>query len=335
MPRMKISADDMDLLTEEERVGLKEHLAELDAEMDAEDAEIAAAATGEPEAAAAPAKPPKKSEAKPEPKSEPEPVSETPPAEDEEEEEEEPEAEDEPATEDEPAEDQPGEGDEGATEDEEDEDEPAPSPPPAAAPVVTPALNLTLAEEERLKAIPKQLREIAQRFDEGELTAVEMRDQQEVLQDELDALKEKRVLAKVSNQQVEDTWFKGTIPLFMAQHPEYVAGSARHKLLNTLVIELQRASDNPTDPAILYKAHKQIIDEIGEAKATLKPKPKAKKNGNGREMPPNFSAIPASDQTPATVPNKFARLDKLKGADYEKALAKLSPADRDFYLQGG
>jgi hypothetical protein len=320
---MKISDDDFDLLTEEERIGLKEHLAELDAETEAEDAEIAAAAKGEPEAAA---KEPVVA-AEPEPKEKPAEAEPEPESEEEEEEE---------SGEEEAAEDEPVEAAEDDTEDEPaTAGEPEREPEPAAAQpqAVRPALQLTPTEEKRLAAIPKQMREIAQKFDEGELTAVEMRDQQEVLQDELDELKEKRVLAKVSRDNVERTWFDVTIPLFLSKHTEYVTGSARHKLLDTLVREAQLATTNPTDPKILADAHAKIIAELGEVDGA---KP-AKKNGKEkprRELPPNFKDIPASDQTVVTQPNKFARLDKLKGADYEKALAKLTPADRDAYLQG-
>jgi hypothetical protein len=322
MPRLKISDDDFDLLTEEERIGLKEHLAELDAETEAEDAEIAAAVKGDPEAeakepVAVAAPEPKEQPAEPEPEPEPEP---------EEEEAEEP-------GEEEAAEDEPAEAAEDDTEDEPTAAaaEPEPAPEPAQPQAVRPALQLTPTEEKRLAAIPKQMREIAQKFDEGELTAVEMRDQQEVLQDELDGLKEKRVLAKVSRDNVERTWFDVTIPLFLSKHTEYVAGSARHKLLNALVIEAQMATNNPTDPKILADAHAKIIAELGEVNGA---KPVKKTSKPQRELPPNFKDIPASDQTVVTQPNKFARLDKLKGADYERALSKLTPADREAYLQG-
>ena len=60
-------------------------------------------------------------------------------------------------------------------------------------------------------------------------------------------------------------------------------------------------------------------------------------NGNGkhREMPPSLNDIPAADANNPAPINKFARLDKLKGVDFENALKRLSPADREFYLQGG
>jgi len=50
-------------------------------------------------------------------------------------------------------------------------------------------------------------------------------------------------------------------------------------------------------------------------------------------MPPNLNNIPAADQTETVNPNKFEGLEKLSGEAFEKALAKLSPADREQYLQ--
>ena len=316
MAGLKISDDELAMLTDEERIGLKEYQAELEAEMAAEDAQIAAAASGEPEAAL-----------KPEPEPEPEP---------EEDEEPEPEPEPEPEEDDN---DEPDAGDDAGAEDDpepepepEEEDEDAdlrPSPPPA--------LKLTKEEEARFAAIDTALDEIATKFDDGEITAKEMRDQSKALASELDMLKEKRAVARMSSETTINTWFNTTIPLFLISHPEYKDGSMRHELLDVTVRKLQAASTNPTDPKILDAAHKKIVAELGELTPAKPPKAKKKLNGNGkhREMPPSLNDIPAADAQQVVAPNKFARLDKLKGVDFEKALARLSPADREFYLQGG
>ena len=302
MARLKVTDEELDLLTEEERIGLKEYQAELEAELAAEDAEIAKAAAGDAEDA------PVAEADEPEPEEEPEPEPEP-----EEEEEPEPEAEEE------------------AEEEEEAE-------PIAAAPAPVQAYRLTAAEEARFTAIDTALDEIAVKFDDGEITAKEMRDQSKALVAELDELKDKRTQAKMSGKLVADTWYGSTIPLFLASHTEYVEGSMRHTLLDTTVKKLQAASTNPTDPKILVEAHRLIVAELGEPPAAegAKPKAKAKKklNGNGRKMPPSLNNLPASDQTPVTAVNKFARLEKLKGVDYERALARLSPTDREAYLQG-
>jgi len=315
MARLKISDEDLDLLTEDERVGLKEYQAELEAELAAEDALIASAAAGEPEG-----------DPEPEPKPEPEPEPEEEPEPEPEPEEDEPEADDN---------DEPDAGDDAGAEDppveEEDDDETI-----DAAPPPPPALKLTADEEKRLVDIKAAMREIATKFDDGEITALEMRDQQEKLEDERDQLHEKRAVARMSSETTINTWFNTTIPLFLISHPEYKEGSVRHDLLDLTVRKLQTGSTNPTDPKILAEAHKKITKEFGVVE---QPKPKAKKklNGNGkhREMPPSLNDIPAADANNPAPINKFARLDKLKGVDFENALKRLSPADREFYLQGG
>ena len=327
MARLKVTEDEYELLTEEERIGLKEHQAELEAELAAEDAEIAAAAAGDPEAE--PKEPAvEEAEAEPEPEAEEEGAAEEEePAVEESEEAGSEESADEDAEAGEESED-----DSSAEADDEEEEQPATA-------AVGPLAALSDDDAKRMAAIDQELDAIAEKFDEGELTAKEMRTQQKTLLSELDALKDKRTVANVARQTAIDTWYGVTIPVFQATHPEYKDGTVRHKLLDTLVRELQIASTNPTDPKILATAHGQIVAEFGPAKGAAPPK-KGNGKGNGkpkpqRETPPNFSAIPASDQTPVVSANKFARLDKLKGADYEKALAKLSPADREYYLQGG
>jgi hypothetical protein len=314
MARLKVTEEEMDLLTEEERIGLKEYQAELDAEAAAEDAQIAAAAAGDPEEEPAP---------------EPEP-------EDEEEEEEaaaEPEGEPEAEPEEEDEEEQPAAAAE-AEAGEEEEEEPAPRAPPS----ILPAYKVPAEDVARMTAIEQQLDELAEKFDEGELTAKELRDQSKVLAKEQDELKARQVIAQMSGKMTVDTWYGTTIPLFLGQHPEYQEGSLRHELLDTLVRKMQMVTDNPTDPNILINAHKRIIDELGEVTAAA---PAANSNGHAkkprkqRDVPPKFADIPTSDQTQVALPNKFARLEKLKGVDYEKALARLSPADREAYLMGG
>jgi hypothetical protein len=312
MPKLKVSEEDYDLLTDEERAGLKEYQAELEAERLAEEEEIRAAAGGEQPSQ--PAEEPDEDE-----QEEPEP------------DEDEPAEEEEPAVE-QPAEEEPAADDEEAAEEDEEEVEEVPA---AAAQPPFASAKLPDADEARIKAIDKQLDDIADKFDEGEITAKEMRDQQKALVAELDDLKDRRTMARMANQTAVSTWYNSTIPLFLAQHAEYKEGTLRHELLDVAVRKLQTASKNPTDPKILVEAHNKIIAEFGEV-AGAKPKKKAngKANGHGRESPPKFANIPASDQTQVSTVNKFARLDKLNGEAYEKALARLSATDRDEYLRG-
>jgi hypothetical protein len=315
----KVTDDELDLLTDEERIGLKEYQADLEAETAEEDAMIAAAAAGDPEDPEPEAAPPPEEEAEEdEPATEEEPVEEEdPPAEEEAEEEDE---------------------EQQAVEEPEEAEEDEPRRVAAAAPSGPTAIRLTPAEESRFSAIDTALDAIAVQFDDGEITAKEMRDQSKALIAELDALKEKRAVAKMSSQVIQDAWFGSTVPLFLAEHPEYVDGSLRHRMLDALVRDMQLESpNNPTDARFLIEAHKRIVAELGAVETVDKPvkKKKVKKpNGNGREMPPSINNIPASDQTPVTAVNKFARLEKLKGADYERALSKLSPVDREAYLMG-
>jgi len=284
-PRLQVTDDEYDLLTEEERIGLKEFQAEFEAEQAAENAAIAAAANGDPE-----------DEAEPEPEKQPEKKA-KPVEEEGADEEEEGAAGEGEQDEGEEGEEGEGEGEEegaGEGDDDDEDDQPVRVTPP-------PAQRLSEAEEKRLVAIKAELKAVAQKFDDGDITAVEMREQQETLEDERDALREKRSLAAMSTQTAINTWYYTTIPTFMAQHTEYKEGSLRYKLLDTIVKEMQVAATNPTDPKILFDAHAKVEAEFG----AVEPKKGKKKpaNGNGQEKrvtPPNLGSIPASDQQQVT-----------------------------------
>jgi hypothetical protein len=143
--------------------------------------------------------------------------------------------------------------------------------------------KLDPADEKRINEIDKQLDEIAQKFDDGELTAKEMREQSKVLTVELDDLKDKRTLAKMSGKQTVDTWQQVTVPAFLAVHTEYKEGSLRYKLLDEVVRDIQKDSEDPTDPMILAKAHEKIVAELGEVHGSKKPA--VKTNGSARCRP--------------------------------------------------
>jgi hypothetical protein len=212
------------------------------------------------------------------------------------------------------------------------------------------------AEPEKVKIIPKwevpaedkaraveidtQLDAIAEKFDEGELTAKEMREQQKPLLAEQRALDRKMTRAELSEASAVDVWREHTVPSFIAAHDEYKPGSMRFKLLDQTVRELQAANgDNPTNPQILADAHAAIVAELGEVGKAPKPAARAKNgkdaNGEERELPPSISKVPAADHTEAARSNEFIQLERLTGVAYENAMRKLTPDQRERYLAQG
>ncbi|MRX32815.1 hypothetical protein [Aminobacter sp. MDW-2] len=184
--------------------------------------------------------------------------------------------------------------------------------------------------KDKITSLDEQLDDIAKKFDEGELTAAEMRAQMKPLEEQKQELRNTLFKADLSRDTSLNTWSKSTVPGFLAKNKEYVPGSLRYENLDRLVRQLQAEADNPFDPAILKQAHERIVAEFGGGTPT--PKDPGKK----RDLPPNLSAIPAADNNDDEDGGKFAYLDRLAekdGVEYEKQLGKLSDAERDLYLQ--
>lgn len=336
MARLKVTDDDLDSLTEEELAGMRELQAEEEAERLAaaeEDGEGEGADDRQQddgqktEAASKKAEKPEKTDKKDEKVEKDEKADAEDAGEGEGEGEEGDEGEDE-------AEDDEGEGEaEGDEEGDEGEGDGEKKPEVAARSL---PYQITAQELARLGAVEKEIDAIAEKFDDGELTAKEMRDQQRELLHELDELKEKRTIAKMHGADASSRWYGQTIPAFLADHTEYKKGSLRFKLLDQTVKELQAASNDPTDPQILVDAHAKINEEFG-AVAGAEPAKKAAKKpvGNGRTIPPTLSGVPAADISDTSIKSEFGHLEKLKGVAYERAVSKLAPDARERYLMGG
>lgn len=221
--------------------------------------------------------------------------------------------------------------------------EPAPTPataqPTAKAPAPQPQDETKPAAIEtartRLTEIDTQLADLAARFDEGDLTARELHEQQLALNNErvqlhVDIRIEENAAAQARRREesARDTWMESTVPDWLARHPQYAPGSPLYHALNGTVMQLQGESlaggGSQYDAALLDEAHRQITAAVGGQPA---PAPAGK-----REIPPTLAHVPAAEQTPTDDGNKFAALDRLNGEAYEEALAKLSDADRDLYL---
>lgn len=208
------------------------------------------------------------------------------------------------------------------------------APPPKPSPSPTPHYDVPADAKEQLTQFDSQLDEIAQKFDDGELTAVEMRQQQREIERQRDDLKERMLKASVAVDNAKAKWFQADVPVWLGQHTEYQPGTLRMRLLNDVVKELQAESDNPFDPGILDRAHARIQQEMGQvAPKQHDPAPKPQ-----RQIPPSLAHVPASDISETEDNGRFAHLDRLAEKDpiaYEAEIAKMSDAEREAYLQAG
>lgn len=208
--------------------------------------------------------------------------------------------------------------------------------------------------KDKIADIDKQLDDLAAKFDEGDLTAKELRAQSRALEDQRQELREQIIRADVARDAAIQNW-RSHVGQFIADNPAYKQGTDAFAMLDDEVKRLQVRTENPFDPALLKKAHLSLV---AKARALLgqsgndDPAPKAdqqqkktatepKKPGSRQpksaigEIPQTLATVPASDTVSVDDGGKFGYLDRLSDRDpvkYEQALAKLSQAERDAYL---
>ncbi|KQV27858.1 hypothetical protein ASC97_05705 [Rhizobium sp. Root1203] len=196
----------------------------------------------------------------------------------------------------------------------------------------------------KMKDIKDQRAALAEKFDEGELTAKEYNEALAPLEDQADELKTRQISAQVARTTAIENWVGRDVPAFMSDHPEYARSEFLRNALDAEVKALQSTAINPLNPKILEQAHAKISGEItsafktdtvpgaGKGKQTETTKP-TKKRG---DPPPTLAHIPAADPTDTDDGGEFAHLDRALAKNdslaYEKALAALPEAKREQYL---
>ena len=195
--------------------------------------------------------------------------------------------------------------------------------------------------EAKRTALDTQEDDLVKKFDEGDITFAEYNKELRSLNREradLDRAELKAELAKEAQQsQVEQTW-QTTANTFVAEHPliskNETTWSSFDAIVRRVTAETMQKGEQP-GRRDLEKAYKQWTEDLGIADAgTQKPQPKQKKQN---VVPPNLGKVPAATAND-TDDGKFAHLDRLAESDplaFEAALAKMSDAQRDEYMQAG
>lgn len=181
---------------------------------------------------------------------------------------------------------------------------------------------------------------LAEKFDEGEITAVEYAKQMEDINDfqqDLQNRKFKAQLAAESQQSREmDSW-EDTCSSFLSAHPEIQKSKLRY---DSFDYSVRLVTGDPANAGLsgeqhLEKAYQNWVSELGIHVAPVqqqeqKPTPSQVK----AKVVPNIGSLPAA-QANDTEDGKFAHLDRLATTDplkYEAQLMRLSDADRELYL---
>ena len=195
--------------------------------------------------------------------------------------------------------------------------------------------------EAKRTALDTQEDDLVKKFDEGDITFAEYNKELRSLNREradLDRAELKAELAQEAQQsQVEQTW-QTTANTFVAEHPLISKNETMWNSFDAIVrrvtAETMQKGEQPSRRD-LEKAYKQWTEDLGIADAgTQKSQQKQKKQN---VVPPNLGKVPAATAND-TDDGKFAHLDRLAESDplaFEAALAKMSDAQRDEYMQAG
>lgn len=155
------------------------------------------------------------------------------------------------------------------------------------------------------------------------------------------SIREAELVQKINQQNSEKAWAE-TCDSFITSHVEYQDNPVMLNLLNKNVIALASdpANQNLTGLAVLNKAHKAALEEadiqfekmakaLGKTVATTPKQTEAKKPSV--KLPQTLSGLPNAEPV-ETGGDPFAALDRLSGAELEKALSNMTQAQRDKYL---
>lgn len=226
--------------------------------------------------------------------------------------------------------------------------DPDPEPEPEN-PVVAPrprgVLNDTLPEDysQRVEANNAAQDELAQKYEDGDISFAEYNKGMRKLTEEAMDLREVKMRAEISEQSstnsLQQHW-DGLMSSFLGAHPEAISTPVRQNAFDHILREVTApvmAAGGMPGQAEIDKAYARLAEEFGiQAKQPDQNKaaePPAAKKEN--KVPPTLGAVPAAAHTDVDD-GKWAALDRLADTDpmkYEETLQKMSEAERNEYMQ--
>lgn len=198
-----------------------------------------------------------------------------------------------------------------------------------------------------------ELSDLQQKWDDGELTQAEYNIETSALERKMARLEGKieaaeeqaeEEAAKVEryNQQVQAAWNQEEKAFFeQPENKKFLESPRMMNVLNEIVIELQKQPNlTPKDfNKLLKDARNSYVSEFGEfyqgaKQHESKPQPVAKPQPRKVEPPKTLAHVPVAEPN-NVLDGRFAVLDNIKDPEQlEKAIARMSPSDRDAYLRG-
>lgn len=201
-----------------------------------------------------------------------------------------------------------------------------------------------------LGEIDGKLGELEQKFEDGDLTAKEYREELKKLTAERETVKEVLVEVKVSRtlrqERAREQWEEAQDRFFNApENKRFVENEILFEALNNQVIRLARDPKNAGKPGdwVLAEAKKAVEQAFGAAPkdkkvdepdkdAGKKPGDKPARPQRPPKVPPDLGGMPAAD-TEQPQEGRFAHLEKLSGRALEEAVSRMSPEDQDAWAR--
>lgn len=199
-----------------------------------------------------------------------------------------------------------------------------------------------------------ELSDLQQKWDDGELTEAEYNIETSVLERKMARLEGKIEAAEEQaedeaakieryNEQIKQAWdYEETKFFQQPENKKFLESPRMMKALNEIVIELQQQPNLTAKEfgKLLQDARNSYTQEFGEfyqgarQQHEPKPQPTVKPQPNKVEPPKTLAHVPVAEPN-NVLDGRFAVLDNIKDPEQlEKAIARMSPSDRDAYLRG-
>lgn len=235
-----------------------------------------------------------------------------------------------------------------------DEDEAPQAPEPTPEPVIEPVpentgidyANVLLAATTKQAELEARLKELAEKFDDGELEDAEynievrkveraiarVEAKMELAEEQIEA---QNAAAEANQAKLIAQWEKEQIDFFAkAENKVFAEDDALFNSLDAHVKKILAAGNVPIADVLSTAKHNLLtsIAKVTGQKLPDAPKPNAKAKAPQVELPPTLGNIPSA--IPNADGDEFGYIDKLSGRKYEDAVAKLTPEQHERYLLG-
>lgn len=197
-----------------------------------------------------------------------------------------------------------------------------------------------------------ELSDLQQKWDDGELTEAEYNIETSVLERKMARLEGKIEAAEEQaedeaakieryNEQIKQAWdYEETKFFQQPENKKFLESPRMMSVLNEIVMELQQQPNlTPKDfNKLLKDARNSYVNEFGEfyqgAKQPEYKSQPTKPQPRKVEPPKTLAHVPVAEPN-NVLDGRFAVLDNIKDPEQlEKAIARMSPSDRDAYLRG-